>query len=267
MKRSLLLLGVCALLFGCRPGSGIPNPPSGTWSEVESSLSSGELPFTLGDVDPDAAFELLNTGRSGGVRHLELQGLSELLPSALTGALADAAGGVAADAEAIQDWLGLGDLGAVISCLERTFEPIVQALLDFLGLGSPDDLLGDFLSLEALVDGFPGGLDALLAQLPGLGGTLPDTTTCTLATSQLTCGTLACGDLRCDPVSQFVDLRPGVDAVLTLSVEVSGGFQGSHDAQLYVATDLQCEGSDCSAVLDLIPVELPFTYSLVATDL
>jgi hypothetical protein len=267
MKRTLLLLGACALLFGCRPGgSGIPNPLSGTWSEIESSLAGGELPFDLADVDPDAAFELINSGFSGGVRHIELQGLSELLPSALTGALADAAAGVGAEAAALQDWLGL-DLGAVIGWLTTTLGPIVDALLEFLGLGSLDEVLPDLIDLQALVDGFGGDLAALLAELPGLGGTLPDSASCTLAVSQLTCGALACGDLSCDPVQQVVDLGPGVDALLTLSVEVSGSFQGPHNAQLYVTTDLQCDGADCAAVLGLLPIEIPFTYSLVASDL
>jgi hypothetical protein len=64
-----------------------------------------------------------------------------------------------------------------------------------------------------------------------------------------------------------VDLAPGVEALLTLSVEVSGSFQGANNAQLYVTTDVRCDGADCDAALGLLPIELPFTYSLTASDL
>jgi hypothetical protein len=249
-KRSLAALLPFVLVSGCLPNGGsLPEPISGIWEEIEANLPGG-LPFDLSELDPDALFELINNG--GG--SIDLEGLSGAIPTAITDELAAILEELGASAGDLGDLLGAGDLQALIDELLALAEPwlsFIEPFLQLLGFDSLEDALNDLLDLESLLASFGGDLQALLDELLGLAGSLPDATSCTLEDNLLTCET----------VEQVIDLSP-LDAVLTFTVDVSGTFSSGTSATLNITVDLTCEGTDCDAILGQLDVDFPFTYTV-----
>ena len=259
MRKRLAVVAVAAVFatgLGCDQGV---DPQAGLWDELGLQLPA-DVPLDALDLDADALFELINLG--GG--EIDLGGLGENVPGAIQDLIAAELG----DAVDLGGLLGTGDVAGLISELESLldllssglgglFSFLFDPLLDFFGLGSLgelEDLLNDVLDSSGLLAGLP-DLQGLLDELNGLPGTIP-------AGHDLECSLSGSG-IACDTLTHVIDVTPAADAVIDLSIDVTGVFAGPTSVTLHVTVDAACTGADCAEVLGLTGLTFPFTYSVM----
>lgn len=82
--------------------------------------------------------------------------------------------------------------------------------------------------------------------------TLVDSDTFTIIPNEgptLTCALEPDGSFVCDPFSKSNDFTEnGIDAILTMTLTISGAFESSYSGSITLEEAMSCEGADCAMV-------------------